>query len=71
MFNFTKSSVYPKYISSEGVVNGRWVVEVLANPDDVIGHPAGTMVCEPSDADDSMTFTAKNGNAGTSRNANR
>lgn len=61
MARFSKSSIHPDLIAHEGEVNGRWVVEVRFSDDELIGHDAGTLVCEPSDADDSLTFTAKNG----------
>jgi hypothetical protein len=57
----TKSSIHWPDILAEGEVNGRWVVEVKANPRGF--YPAGTLVADPAPVgtDESETFTALNG----------
>lgn len=56
----SKSSVWHRLIRHQGEVNGRWVLEVDADPES--GAPAGTLVCDPApDEPDDVTFTAPNG----------
>jgi hypothetical protein len=52
-----RSSIWTQCRRAEGVVNGRYVAECSAD----IGHPAGTIVCDPAppDAGDDLTFTYK------------
>ena len=55
-----KSRIYWRDIAAQGEVNGRWAIEVRANPEGF--YPAGTLVCEPAHNEpESLTFTAPNG----------
>ena len=58
MTRTTASSIHPRQRRHEGEVNGRWVIEADACPFGT--HPAGTLVCDPSNEGDDLTFTAKN-----------
>ena len=56
----TYSAIWHKLRRHQGEVNGRWAVEVSADPSGA--HPAGTLVCDPAPGEpDDMTFTAPNG----------
>jgi hypothetical protein len=52
-----RSSIWHKCRRTEGVVNGRYATDVSAD----IGHPAGSLVCDPAppNSEDSLTFTYK------------
>lgn len=49
------SEIDRRHITGQSVINGRLVTEFHADHDPVIGHPAGTLVCEQPTPDDYAT----------------
>jgi hypothetical protein len=53
------SSIHRRDIISQAIVDSRLITEFYADLDELIGHPAGTLVCEPFTNDDMEKYRQK------------